>query len=296
MTAECRFADDFAVLMAVYWRDDPVLFDRALGSVFANTLQPVAVWVVADGPLTPALDAVLQKWQRKRDGQLQIARLPVNRGLAHALNVGLQHMTQSWVVRADADDVNLPHRFEALARLLQRQPALDVVGSAVLEVTPQGRPLAVRAVPTQADAIRRYAAIRNPFNHMTVAYRRAPVLAVGGYPPLYLREDYGLWCRLLAAGARMVNTDEILVHATAGSGLYRRRGGWRYARAEWALQRLLVDCGLKPWWRAWRDGLLRAAVFLLPATLRGWIYEHALRRRAVSIADSAEPRPGGHRE
>ncbi|MFN4003540.1 MAG: glycosyltransferase [Hylemonella sp.] len=286
MSAERRFADDFAVLMAVYQRDDPALFDRALGSVFANTLQPAAVWVVADGPLTPALEVVLQKWQQLHSGQLQIERLPLNQGLAHALNAGLQRISQSWVVRADADDLNLPHRFEALARLLQRQPALDVVGSAVQEMTADGRLLGVRTVPLQADEIRRYARLRNPFNHMTVAYRRAPVLAVGGYPPLYLREDYGLWCRLLAAGARMANTDEILVYATAGAGLYRRRGGWRYARAEWALQRLLVTCGLKSRWRAWRDGLLRAAVFLLPAGMRGWIYERMLRRRAAPMADS----------
>jgi hypothetical protein len=286
--AERPFAEDFAVLMAVYARDDATLFDRALQSVFANTLQPQAVWVVADGPLSPALEAVLQKWLAERSGRLQVERLPLNRGLAAALNAGLQRISQSWIVRADADDYNLPHRFATLARLLQSQPQLDVVGSAVLEVTPEGQALGVREVPLDAPAIRRHARMRNPFNHMTVAYRRERVLAVGAYPALYLREDYGLWCRLLAAGASMANTAEILVHATAGTGMYRRRGGWRYAQAEWGLQRLLVRCGIKPAWRGWMDGLLRGAVFVAPAGLRGFIYERLLRRRKRPMADSQD--------
>lgn len=290
---EASFPGGFAVLMAVYRRDDPVLFDRALASVFANTLRPEAVWVVADGPLTAELEQVLQAWQQRQPGLLQLLRLPDNRGLAHALNAGLQRIDQPWVVRADADDLNLPQRFEALARALQAQPGLDLIGSAILEVTPQGQALGVRAVPLTQPEIRRLAPVRNPFNHMSVAYRRERVLAVGGYPDLHLREDYGLWARMLAAGGCMANTAEVLVHATAGADLYRRRGGWRYARAEWSLQRLLWRCGLKPAWRAWVDGLLRAAVFVLPASWRGWIYRRWLRRRVAAVADS-DTNFGGH--
>ena len=33
---------------------------------------------------------------------------------------------------------------------------------------------------------------RNPFNHMTVMFRKKDILAVGGYQPFYLLEDYYL--------------------------------------------------------------------------------------------------------
>ena len=56
--------------------------------------------------------------------------------------------------------------------------------------------------PTDPDDIRRYARIHDPFNHPTVIYRRSAVLAAGGYGDLPLMEDYWLFSRMLAAGAR----------------------------------------------------------------------------------------------
>ena len=120
---------------------------------------------------------------------------------------------------------------------------------------------------------------RNPFNHMTVAYKTRAVMAVGGYPALHLREDYGLWALLLQRGVTCANLPDVLVHATAGSEMYRRRGGWRYARSEWSLQSHLVRCDLKSTYRAWVDGLIRSLVFLLPPNLRGFIYERVLRHQ-----------------
>ena len=83
---------------------------------------------------------------------------------------------------------------------------------------------------------------------------------------------------MLARQVCVANTKEILVHATAGRDMYRRRGEWRYAKAEWAMQRVLVACGLKKVARACVDGFMRAAVFLAPALLRAMIYEVLLRR------------------
>lgn len=272
------FPGGFAVLMAVYRRDDPSLFARALASVFDNTLQPSEVWVVVDGPITSELDEVLLHFQAAHPDLLRIVRLEENRGLAHALNAGLDRIKLPWIVRADADDFNLPHRFVALAKLLRTRPELDLMSSAILEVAPTGEKIAIRAVPETESEIYRFARSRNPFNHMAVAYRREKVLEVGGYPAIHLKEDYALWCLMLAKKARVGNLKEILVHATAGLDMYRRRGGWKYARAEWVMQRLLVTCGLKSWWRAGMDGISRALVFLAPAAVRGLIYTRLLRR------------------
>lgn len=273
------FPGGFAVLMAVYRRDDPELFAMALNSVFDNTLQPSEVWVVADGPITSELEDVLLHSQETHPGLLSIVRLDENRGLAHALNAGLDRIRLPWVVRADADDLNLPHRFAALARLLRARPELDLMSSAILEVAPTGERIAMRVVPeTEAD-IYRFARSRNPFNHMAVAYRREKVLEVGGYPAIHLKEDYALWCLMLAKKARVGNLKEVLVHATAGLDMYRRRGGWKYARAEWVMQGLLVSCGLKSGARALVDGVIRAAVFLAPAAARGLVYKRILRKK-----------------
>jgi hypothetical protein len=82
---------------------------------------------------------------------------------------------------------------------------------------------------------------------------------------------------MYANGARARNSPEVLVIATAGRDMYRRRGGRRYALGEIALQRILIRCGLKSLPSAALDGFVRAAVFVLPARIRAFIYENFLR-------------------
>jgi glycosyltransferase involved in cell wall biosynthesis len=280
---ECHavFPGGFAVLMAVYLRDDPDLFEIAVDSVFSNTLQPTQFVLVADGPLTEGLARKIRILQQRHDNRIDLLRMPRNEGLASALNTGLKYITLPWVVRADADDFNLPQRFGKLAAMLDAQPDLELMSSAILEVDSKGQPVAARILPTSDEEIRRFAKFRCPFNHMAVAYRREAVLACGGYPNVYLKEDYALWCYVLARRTRVANSAEILVHATAGREMYRRRGGWRYAYSEWALQNLMVSCGLKTRFRSWQDGLFRAAGFMAPAGLRGKVYEMFLRKNKI---------------
>jgi glycosyltransferase involved in cell wall biosynthesis len=265
--------------MALYGGDKPHLFVKAVQSVFANTILPNQCLIVLDGPLPTELDQTALELS-KQYPIIEFIRLPKNRGLANALNIGLQSVRFSWVIRADSDDINLPQRFEVLAKTVQQHPSLQLVGSAILEVDEEGKPLTVREVPVTEKEIRQFAKTRNPFNHMAVAYRLDAVLACGGYPNIFLKEDYGLWCYFLAKNFPVANLKEVLVHACAGMGMFRRRGGWRYAKSEWQMQNLLVHSGLKGKARALIDGIMRATFFLIPASWRGFLYVHLLRQSA----------------
>jgi len=270
---------DFTVLLAVYHRDDPKQFDRALASIFSNTLSPTGVIVVADGPLTEQLDAVLSCHAAKQR-TLRIHRLRVNGGLAKALNEGFSIVSTEWVVRADADDINHPDRFQKQVDLLASQNYdIDLMGGAISEVDRDGRLLAVRRTPTSHNAIVRFGSRRNPFNHMTVWYRTELARRVGGYPDIHLKEDYALWAAMIKAGARCANLDEPLVDALTGQEMYRRRGGMLYALAEIKLQKHLYKTGLKSAPLSLFDVCSRAAVFLAPAPVREIVYKHILRSR-----------------
>ena len=271
------FPGGFTVLMAVYRGDHPKLFERAVESVFANTILPKELLLVVDGPLTLELEGKLQSLGRRYCEKLNVIRLEKNVGLAKALNYGLNYVSTSWIVRADADDVNLKHRFSTLAKLIFEHPSLDLVGSAILEVDDSGVPLAKRVLPTSKGKIKAFARRRNPFNHMTVAFRLEIIRSLGGYPNIYLKEDYGLWCKCLAADVSMANTEEILVLATTGQAMYKRRGGWRYVQSEYFLQKLMVNLKLKTLLQAICDGFVRAIFFLIPARLRGFCYLRGLR-------------------
>lgn len=265
----------FSVLISVYHRDNPVLFKRALQSVYANTLLPSEVLLIQDGSVTPEIQYVIEIF--KGDYGLRTIALSDNKGLATALNIGLRHINNEFVCRADADDLNLPHRFEKQVPLLEE--GYDLVGSAIQEIDSGGNAIAVRRPPVSYGAIRVRCRYRNPFNHMTVCYRKSAVIASGGYPSIQFKEDYGLWAKMIANRSKCVNLQDVLVQATAGRGLYERRGGVAYARSEFYMQRLLIRCGLRSWVGAISTGLARSLVFIAPAKLRGWFYRGFLRHK-----------------
>ncbi len=267
---------DFSVLISVYANDDPVLFSRALDSIFSNSLPPAEVVLVVDGPISAALWSVVETFARSEDS-LVVHELLENVGLAEALNSGLDRVSYEFVARADADDENLPDRFCKQMLLMAR--GFDLVGGAIIEHDEFGNPIASRIPPCSEDEIRRFSTKRNPFNHMTVSFRKSLVLECGGYPDIFLKEDYALWAVMLSKGARVSNTSDVLVNVSGGRDMYRRRGGLHYAISELELQRLLYSLGLKGFFAAFLDTVARSTVFLLPSSIRGFVYERFLRSR-----------------
>lgn len=136
----------------------------------------------------------------------------------------------------------------------------------------------LRIVPTHHNEILRFARKRNPFNHMTVCYRKDLALRCGGYPDIRFFEDYALWIKMLTSGARCANDPVALVKARIGNGMISRRGGIRYASSEIKLQALMVNVGFKSFHLALFDAATRLAVFLAPAWMRALIYSRFLRR------------------
>lgn len=270
---EIKRNSTFTVLISVYHKDDAGLFEKALESIFCNSLPPDRVLIVADGPLTASLDCVLLKYSNQPNYSL--IRSESNMGLACALNMGLRNISTEFTIRADSDDINCVNRFEILINLLQS--GYGLVGSSIIEVDKSGVELAIRMPPLSQVDIKRFVKKRNPFNHMSVGFRTQIVIEAGGYPNIHLKEDYALWSTLIAKGVRMCNSEEILVRATTGRDFYKRRGGIRYALAEFAMQKHLIYSGLKSPFAASLDGLLRSLVFLAPAKIREFVYINFLR-------------------
>ena len=178
--------------------------------------------------------------------------------------------------RADADDINLPRRFEAQARFLAAHPDIAVVGAAIEELAPDGRRRR-KALPLTHDQLVRFAAWRNPINHMTAFFRVDAVRAAGGYPPIPLKEDYALWLRMIASGQRLANLPEILVQARLGEDFHRRRAGPGHLAAERALHEVRREVRQIGPATATAALTLRAAALAMQAPAR-LIYAAALRR------------------
>lgn len=272
------FDGGFTVLMSVYHKEDPIRFQKALSSIYSNTLLPDAMILVVDGSVPESLECIIIEAQ-KRYRNFKVHRMPQNRGLATALNEGLSQVRTKWIVRADSDDFNRVDRFEKQAiAIAKMNPPIDVLGGAIQEIDYDGSPLAVRRTVESYSSICNFVRHRNPFNHMTVAYRTELVRKVGGYPNIFLKEDYALWALLIKSGANCANLPDILVDATTGKEMYRRRGGLKYALTEISLQKHLLDTKVKSLFEALYDGVVRGSVFLMPSAIRAVLYTMLLRK------------------
>jgi glycosyltransferase involved in cell wall biosynthesis len=262
--------DRVDTVTAVYAAVSPDHLAEALQSLVDQTLRPAQCVVVADGPLTPELDAVLARFATSLP--LTVVRLGSHVGSGPAKQAGLEASTSAYVAIADADDISLPGRLEQQVGLLRRTHA-DLVGAAMEEFdTDTGETWGVRAFPVSHDEIVRLLRRVNPLNHPTVCLRRSTALAVGGYADLPYLEDYDLWARMVSRGARVGNCAEPLVRFRGGSASLARRRATGVTGSEWRLQRRLVSYGIVSWPRAVWNFATRTAFRLLPRRLMRGAY------------------------
>lgn len=179
----------------------------------------------------------------------------------------------------DTDDICLPNRFEKQMDFIQNNPEISVVGGQIIEFEEKiDDSQTIKQVPISHEQIVQYAKSRNPINHMTVAFRKSAVVAVGNYRHAPLYEDYDLWVRLLIDGQKFANLPDVLVYARAGNAMYERRGGWDYAKNEWAMQKSFYQLGFLTRVQMLKNLIIRLPVRLLPNTVRACIYQVLLRK------------------
>lgn len=269
---------DFSVLMSVYYKEKPEYLRACLESVLAQTKMPAQILLVKDGTLTPELDAVIDEYNA-RCPIFKILPLEKNVGLGTALAIGVEAAETPLIARMDTDDIAKPERFAEQCKLFDANPALEICGAQIEEF--EGEPsniLSRRHVPTSHEEIMNYARRRNPFNHMTVMYKKAAVLKAGNYKPCPDFEDYYLWCRMLAGGAVAANHPDYLLYARTGAAMFQRRGGMRYCRNALTFRKLQRQTGLtSPFDRAYA-GCAHIVFSLMPGALRGKLYKKILRK------------------
>jgi len=285
--------ESFALLVPVYDGDRPDHIRRAMRSaVDDQTVRPDQVIIVRDGPVRDELARCLDELQRASPVPVTFVPLPRNAGLGPALDQGLAASWFDVVARMDADDVAMPHRFEVELPLIADA---DIVGAGLLEFVEDTDDIVGRRVPpTDPGQIRRYARMHDPFNHPTVVYRRAAVLAAGGYGDLPLMEDYALFARMLQAGARAVNVAEPLVYYRVGTKAFKRRGGTGLLQSELRLQRDFLRRGFISPPEYVRNVVVRGGYRLIPWRLRRAVYRPLVARYSKRPGRGPEPTEREH--
>lgn len=271
--------NSYSVLMSVYRKEKAEYLKQAMDSIWSQTIPTDDFVLVCDGPLNAELDTVIENMQAAHPGTLNVVRLEKNRGLGNALNIGIKECKHELVARMDSDDISRADRCERQLKVFQTHPDVSVVSGIVEEFTSVTDQIEARRVlPETQDQILAFAKKRNPFNHPCVMYKKSAVETTGGYQDFYLLEDYYLWIRMLQKGSTGYNLQEPLLWMRAGSDMYKRRAGWKYAKSQKALFKYMKDSGFISEGQYMKSTITRTASSLMPNGLREFAYKKVLRK------------------
>ncbi|MDX1503906.1 MAG: glycosyltransferase [Thermoanaerobaculia bacterium] len=188
--------------------------DDAIESIERQSFADFEVVAVDDGSTDGSAD-LLDAWSRRDDRVRWISSH--RRGLVGALNLALAAARAPLVARMDADDRCDARRLELQVALLDRKREVTVA-SCLIRHFPDSQVAEgfrhyerwLNSLVTHEE-IWRDRFIESPVPHPSVMARRAALLAVGGYRDVGWPEDYDLWLRLAARGARFEKVPETLL-------------------------------------------------------------------------------------
>jgi glycosyltransferase involved in cell wall biosynthesis len=204
------------------WNVAPFIRD-AVDSVLAQQYHDREVLVVNDGsPDSDVLDAVM-RWYEGAAGVHYFRQS--NGGPSAARNLGIRRAQGDLVAFLDGDDYWDPGYLSAQVARFQEDPALDVVycdarlfGTGVLA----GRTFMEGAPSRGEPTLERLIAMECAVPTTCVVAKRATLLAAGLFDERFRRcEDYDLWLRMSAGGAKFAYQRAVLaghrVHSSSAA-------------------------------------------------------------------------------
>ena len=265
--------------MSVYKKEKAEYLQLALDSVINQTLKPDEIVLVQDGELTEELYAVIEKYKQKYPAIFKTYALKQNQGLGKALNFGMDKCSNELIARMDTDDIAEPNRFELQVQEFIKDKDLALCGGQIAEFADNPNEITgYRNVPSTYNEILKFCKKRNPFNHMTVMFKKQAVQNVGEYQHMPYFEDYWLWARILKAGYKTKNIDNVLVKVRAGQDMIARRGGWEYVKCIAKFEKALYKIGIINLFYLLTYAFLRTIIATIPESMRLNFYKWKLRK------------------
>jgi glycosyltransferase involved in cell wall biosynthesis len=266
---------NFSVVMSVYLKENPVYFRQSLHSVISQTLTPDEIVLIKNGLLTFDLDSVINEYNLNFPGLFTIIALPVNKGLANALNVGIKNAKNSIIARMDSDDICFENRFEQQIDYLSKND-LDVVGGQIVEFSKNIQDIiSVRKVPIMHYDIVKFMKFRSPFSHPTVVFKKEVFDTLKGYDVKILPEDYDFFVRAYLAGFKFGNVEKNVLYFRLGENLseaIKRRWGLKYAINEIKLYRKFLKLGFFNYCDFLKVLFFKIPLRIIPFKLYSYIY------------------------
>lgn len=231
--------ENYSVLLTVYDKEKPEHFVTAIESIVNQTLKTNDFVIVADGPLTFELDAILEQYTGKYP-YINLIRLEKNKGSGYASQQGLKHIKNEVLAKMDSDDISVLDRMEK--ELAKINEGYDVVGGAIAEFSSDPNKIeGIKRLPQKLEDIIKFSRRRNPIANVTVMYKKSMIEQVGGYQDLVMLEDYTLAIKLIQSGAKVINLQEVMVNVRSGREQMIRRSNKMLYKNMKDLRKYMLD-------------------------------------------------------
>lgn len=268
---------NFSVLISLYYKENPSYLKESLESLKNQTLQANEIVIIFDGKITDNLENIVNHYKPLLP--IKIIQLPKNVGLGNALNEGLKYCSNEWIFRMDTDDICFPERFEKQVKYIEHNPDVVLFSSSIAEFEESIENIkSYRKVAVKYDDIRKKALLNNPFNHMTVVFRKSIIEKVGGYQHHLFFEDWNLWLRVISENYKVGNVEEVLLYARTGDSMIERRKGVDYIKSEWKLFQLKQKLNMENFFSGFTIFIVRSLPRLLPTSILKEVYKLARKR------------------
>lgn len=180
---------------------------QAVKSVLQQSFIDFELLVVDDGSQDETA-AVVQSFA---DERIRLLQLP-HRGIAAALNSGLEAATGKYIARFDADDICYPQRLQVQHDFFVANPQYIICGCVADYISEEGDFVFTYRPPgfLYEELL---SSLKNkcPFIHSGVMYVKDAIVQAGGYNEhAHTFEDHLLWVQLLKS-AKGCNLQEVLL-------------------------------------------------------------------------------------
>lgn len=212
--------------MSTYCKEKPNYLNEAMNSIWTEqTRKPDQIVLVEDGILTQELYEIIEHWKKIIGSKLTILENKKNKGLALALNDGINACTGDLIARMDSDDIAMPNRLKMEEDYMIKHPSVDILGGALQEFNDQGTLHKKREYPQTMSEIKNSIHKASPLGHPTVMFRKSFFDAGHRYTnKYYICEDVTLWFEALASGTKINNIPDVVLRFRRNDSMMNRRG------------------------------------------------------------------------
>ncbi len=263
------------VVMSYWKEDDPIQIIEAVNSILNQTRSPDSIILVQDGHVSEKINDALKNLLLHPKIEHEI--LPENKGRGIARHAGVLRCNCELIALMDADDISDCSRLEKQADYLNNNKDIDVLGGYIQEIDELNINNSYRIVPlTHLEIIKR-GRFAQPFNHVTIMFRKKSYIMAGGYSFFRIMEDYDFFHRLYISSSKFANIPEVLVKVRVNGQICRRQG-YKYFREELLLQLLMYKSRYIDISTLMRNLLLRFIFRSLPGRIQTYLTKRFLRK------------------